>query len=153
MDPLPTPPAASATGTLPPPPADAPRGEAAPPPPPAPVDRDARNLAVVAHLSAFIGFTAIPAFVGPLVIWLLKRDDDPFVAEHAREALNFNLSMLLYFVALVALTIVTFGLGVVVLVPLLLVGAPAWLIATILGAVRAGDGERFSYPLSIPFVR
>lgn len=157
MDPLPTPPTAPAAGVLPPPPGDDQRGGTPPPPPPSAaadtVDRDSRNLAVVAHLSAFIGFTAVPAFVGPLAIWLLKKDDDAFVAEHAREALNFNLSVLLYLVALVALSVVTFGLGLVVLVPLLLVGAPAWLIATVVAAVRAGEGQRFSYPLTISFVR
>lgn len=123
------------------------------PPPVAAPDRDSRNLAVIAHLSSLIAFTSIPSFVGPLAVWLLQRDRDPFVEEHAREALNFNLSVLLYAIALIAFAVVTFGIGLLVLVPVALVGAPAWLIATGIAAAKAGNGERFRYPLSIRFLR
>lgn len=162
MDPLSTLPASS-TVPVPPPPGDdeAAAGGAASPgagplsdaPAAAPTDANARNLAVAAHLSALVAFAGIPSFVGPLVLWLLRRDDDPFVAEHARDAVNFNISALLYIVGLIALTIVTFGLGLVVLVPVLLVGLPAWLIVTIVAAVRASEGRSFRYPLTIQFIR
>lgn len=113
---------------------------------------DSRNLGVAAHLSAFVGLAGIPSFVGPLVVWLLHRDRDPFVAEQARQALNFNLSLLIYAGAAVALSVVTIGLGLIVTVPAAIVGAIAWLVLTVMAAMRAADGERYRYPLTLDLV-
>ena len=113
---------------------------------------DSRNLAVVAHLSALIGLAGVPSFIGPLVVWLLHRDRDPWVAEQAREALNFNLSLLVYAGAALALTILTVGLGLLVVVPTAIVAAAGWLVATVLAAVRAADGERYRYPLTLQLI-
>lgn len=114
---------------------------------------DTRTWALAAHLSAllslFIGFP----FVGPLVVYLVKRED-PFVRGHAAEALNFNLSVFLY---LVVLGIVTFvGIFFVVglfLLPLFLVGGILWLVFICLAAAKAGEGAAYRYPLTIRFVR
>ncbi|MBW3562793.1 MAG: DUF4870 domain-containing protein, partial [Actinobacteria bacterium] len=92
------------------------------------------------------------AFAGPLVVWLLRRDDDPFVAEHAREALNFNLNLLLWLTAAIVFVVATIGFGVLVVVPIGLVIGITWLILTILAAVKASNGERYRYPLTIRFV-
>lgn len=113
---------------------------------------DSRNLAVVAHLSALIGLAGVPSFIGPLVVWLLHRDRDPWVAEQARDALNFNLSLLVYAGAALALTILTVGLGLLVVVPTAIVAAAGWLVATVLAAVRAADGERYRYPLTLQLI-
>lgn len=114
---------------------------------------DSRNLAVAAHLSAFVGLAGIPSFIGPLVVWLLHRDRDPFVAEQSRQALNFNLSLLIYAGAAVALTVVTIGLGLIIAVPAVIAGAIAWLVLTVVAAMRASDGEQYRYPLTIDLVR
>ncbi|MDQ4129757.1 MAG: DUF4870 domain-containing protein, partial [Actinomycetota bacterium] len=50
---------------------------------------EVRNWALAAHLSAFAGAWVALAFLGPFWVWLVKRDDHPFIAAHAREALNF----------------------------------------------------------------
>lgn len=113
---------------------------------------DSRNLAVAAHLSAFVGLAGIPSFVGPLVVWLLHRERDPFVAEHARQALNFNLSVLIYAGAAVALSVITIGLGLIVTVPAAIAGAIAWLALTVVAAMRAAEGERYRYPLTLDLV-
>jgi uncharacterized Tic20 family protein len=113
---------------------------------------DARIYALAAHLSALLSvFVGLP-FVGPLVILLVKKDD-PFVRAHAAEALNFNLSVMLYAVGLVIvgllLLLVVVGLLVwLALIPLLL----AWLVLTCIAASKAGDGEMYRYPLTIRFV-
>ena len=90
----------------------------------------------MAHLSALAAFVGIPSFVGPLVIWLLQKDRNAFVAEAAREALNFNLSLLIYGIAAAILAIVTIGLALLVVVPLVLVAVVVWLVVTVLAAMR-----------------
>ena len=59
---------------------------------------ESRNWATFAHLSAFVMFLGIPSLIGPLVVWLAKKDD-PYVEAQAKEALNFNISMLIYAIA------------------------------------------------------
>jgi uncharacterized Tic20 family protein len=105
---------------------------------------------VSALLGGFLG--GFPAFVGPLVVWVTRRDTDPFAAEHGREALNFNLSVALYAIVLVILTVFTFGFGLVVSLPLGLALGAFWLVASVMAAVKAGNGEPFHYPVTIPFV-
>ena len=114
---------------------------------------DTRTWALAAHLSAllclFIGFP----FVGPLVVYLVKRDD-PFVRRHAAEALNFNLSVMLYAIALGIATIVglLFIVGLLLL-PLFLVLAIVWIVLLCLAAAKAGQGAEYRYPLTIRFVK
>jgi len=109
-------------------------------------DSEARTWAVVAHLSPLAAaFVGLP-FLGPLVVWLLKREAHPYVAEQAREALNFNLSMFIY--AMGAAISIIFAIGILLL-PALLV---AWFVLGIVGAVKAGNGEPYRYPLTIRMV-
>jgi uncharacterized Tic20 family protein len=114
---------------------------------------DTRTWALAAHLSAllslFIGFP----FVGPLVVYLAKRDD-PFVRRHAAEALNFNLSVFLYLVlgGIATLVLIFFIVGLFLL-PLFVVGFVLWLVCICLAAAKAGDGQEYRYPLTIRFVR
>jgi uncharacterized protein len=127
------------------------------PPRTATSDADARNLALLAHLSALVLVVGIPSFVGPLVVWLWKRGDHPFVAEHAREALNFHLSVTIYAVvggllAFVA-TLVTFGLGLFLVVPIAIAAGIAFLVLIVVAAVRASNGEGYRYPLTIRMIR
>lgn len=119
---------------------------------------EARSWAMAAHLTALLGALVggVAAFVGPLVIWLLKRDDDPFVAEHARESLNFQLFTLLVVLAsgIVAavVTALTIGLGLLVIVPLAIAAGVAWLVVTIIATMRASNGELYRYPVTIRFI-
>lgn len=139
-----------------------PPAQSAPPPrPDAAVglvsDSKARDLVLAAHLSALIGLVGIPSPLGPLVLWLAKRDAHPFVDAQGKEALNFNLSALLYTVAIFAFgfvfTLVTFGLGIVFFIPVVLAAMIAWVVLVVVAAVKASKGELFRYPLTIRFVR
>ncbi len=114
---------------------------------------DARSFALAAHLSALLSlFIGVP-FVGPLVIYLMKQND-PFVRAHAAEALNFNLSVMLYGVVLFVVGLILLIVVVGVLVWLLLIPlGVAWLVFVCLAAVKAGRGEPYRYPLTIRFVR
>ncbi len=95
----------------------------------------------------------IPAFVGPLVIWLVKRREDGFASAHALEALNFNLSVLIYVAGFVLFGIVTLGLGFILFPIALIGGIVAWFSLTIVGAVRASNGDPFRYPLTLRLVK
>ena len=132
-----------------------------------------RHWAAMAHLSALLlalltsWAAGVAGSVAALVVWLLKKDESPFVAEHAREALNFNLSMLIYAcgavaigIALVGATVLTLGIGLILTLPagILLVlacGAIAmvWLVCSVIATVKAWTGEPYRYPLSIRLVR
>ncbi|MGH3650161.1 MAG: DUF4870 domain-containing protein [Acidimicrobiia bacterium] len=112
---------------------------------------------VMAHVSALIQFVGIPSVVGPLVVWLIRRED-PVVEPHARAALNFQLSLLIYFVAgiviafLAALTIVGLVLTAVIL-GLLLVLLLLEIVFAILGTLAASRGELYQYPMSIDLIK
>ena len=114
-------------------------------PQPQVVSQDSRNFATVSHLSAFGVFLGVPPVVGPLLIWLLKKDD-PWVEYHAKEALNFNISFMIY--GLVA------ALAIILLVGLILLPAVAigWFVLTIRAAIRTSNGEYYRYPMTMRFV-
>ena len=128
-----------------------------------------RQWAALAHgaaLALALLTSWISGFAGmlaALAVYLLKKDDSPFIAEHAREAFNFNLSMFLYACAVVVAafvllgaTVLTLGIGIIVTLPaglvlLALIAAIAvmWLVCSIIAAVKAWSGESYRYPFSI----
>ena len=111
--------------------------------------QDSRNWAMGAHLGALAGaFLAGFAFIGPLIVWLIRREDDAFAAEHGREALNFNLTALIVLVAGGIIGVLTFGIGFIAL----LVYGVLWLVWTIQGAIAASNGRPYRYPMTIRFV-
>lgn len=114
---------------------------------PSGLSNEVRNWALAAHLSAFAGAWMALAFLGPLVVWLMKRHDHPFVATHAREALNFNLSVLLYAIVGFVLIFMLVGFLLLPLIGLM------WLVFTVVAAIRASNGEPYRYPFTIRFVR
>ncbi len=122
------------------------------------VTSQSRNWAMAAHLTAVAGalLGGLPAFVGPLVIWLVKRDEDPYVADHAKESLNFQIFTILAAVAggilFGVLTLVTFGLGLIVLIPLAVIIGAGWLALTIIAAVKAANGEVYRYPVNLRLI-
>jgi uncharacterized Tic20 family protein len=121
--------------------------------------RDERQWAMFAHLSALAGallsswFGGLAVFVGPLVIWLLKKDTMPFVDDQGKEALNFNITMAVIAFALLLVTLFTLGIGIIVTGPLFAVLGLFWLIVTIIAAVRANEGVRYRYPLSVRLIK
>ncbi|KAF1690381.1 DUF4870 domain-containing protein [Pseudoxanthomonas koreensis] len=129
----------------------------APPPPPeggAP-SAEERQWGLFGHLSSLAGlFTGgIGNIVGPLVIWLIKKDTMPFAADQAKEALNFNITLLIVGVILVLLTIFTLGIGALITAPLGVLLAIAWLVLTIIGAMKANDGVAYRYPFTLRLVK
>lgn len=103
--------------------------------------KDERNLAMFAHLSAFAGLIFPPGgnVIAPLIVWLTQREKSAFVADQSLEALNFNLTVFLAEIACALLFIV--GIGIVLSLALGVI----WLIGTILGALRASEGQRYRH--------
>ena len=119
--------------------------------PTAPADqesnRDARMWAMFAHLAGLAGFaTAGIAFIlGPLVIWLIKKDQYPFVDEQGKEALNFQITMFIYAIVAGLLWFVCIG---IVLLPL--VGL-ADIVFTVIAMLKVNDGYHYRYPHGLIF--
>lgn len=120
------------------------------------VSGDQQTWRVLAHASAFVQFLGIPSVVGPLIVWLLRRED-PVVEPHARAALNFQLSLLIYFVvggvvALIALvSIVGIALTLFIVLALFLLLFLELLFA-LLATLAASRGELYRYPFSLELV-
>ena len=120
---------------------------------PATLSSDERTWALIGHLSAFSAFvTGIGCILGPLIVWLIKRDTLPFASEQAKEALNFNITVALAFAALWGLTFITFGIGIVLTGPLMLVLCIAWIVLVIIAAIKANEGVAYRYPLTLRLV-
>jgi uncharacterized protein len=120
-----------------------------PPPPPAYVPTaDERSMAMLAHLAAFAGFFVplLGHIGGPLIVLLVRGDSSPFVSYHAREALNFNITVTLLAFVFGALCFVLIGFP---LLGLLMIG---WFVFTILAALRARDGYGYRYPFTLRFI-
>lgn len=121
---------------------------------------DEKQWAMFAHLSALLGGVLtsgwaanIGFFIGPLVIWLMKKDTMPFVADQAKEALNFAITVSLAFLALLILTVMTLGLGLVLSVPLMFVIGAAALVLIIIAAIKAHEGVAYRYPVALRLVK
>jgi hypothetical protein len=106
---------------------------------------DQRNWAIGAHLSAILAAFVALAFLGPLIIWLVKRESDAFVAHHAVEALNFQITWLGVLVVTFVIGIATLGIGFL----LFLIIGPLWLYLVIRGAMAASRGDGYRYPLTV----
>jgi uncharacterized protein len=108
---------------------------------------DQRTWAIAAHLSPFLAFLVGGLMLlGPLIIYLVFKDRGPFIRHHSAEALNFQLTMWIGLLISIPLMIVLIGFFTFGAILLLM------LICHILGAVAAGDGRDFRYPLTIHFV-
>ena len=104
--------------------------------------RDQCNLAMLAHLLGI--FTGL---FGALVVWLFKRDDSTFVAEHAKEALNFQITMTIAFFVCWMLAFVV--IGKLIIPVLMLIN----LVFCILAAVAASKGNGYRYPFALRLVK
>ncbi|HBE42963.1 MAG TPA: DUF4870 domain-containing protein [Bacteroidales bacterium] len=107
-----------------------------------------RNWAMLCHLSSFAGyFFPFGGIIGPLVCWLSKKDESRWVDENGKTSLNFQLSILLYMVLAIPLCFIIIGIFIIAFLSILEV------ICVIIASVKASKGERYRYPLSIPFIQ
>ena len=115
----------------------------------APKEKQERTWAIFCHLSALLLFIIPPLghILGPLIIWLIKKNEMPLVNEEGRAALNFQISWTIYFVVTMFLCLV--GIGFILLGPVIL----ANVILVIVASIKTSNGEKFRYPGTILFLR
>ena len=114
-----------------------------------------RQWAAGAHVAALLAamltslWAGVAGAIAALIVWMLVRDKSAFASEHAKEALNFNLSMFIYAAIAVLLVVFTLGIGLIVALPMWVVLALAWIVCTLLAAFKAYDGQPYRYPITI----
>jgi uncharacterized Tic20 family protein len=110
--------------------------------------QDERTWGMLAHVAAFAFFICpFGNVVGPLVVWLIKRDQSAFVADQGKEALNFNISV--WVAALVCFVLAFVLVGILLGVALFIF----WLAMTIVAAIKANEGVRYRYPFTLRLVK
>lgn len=110
---------------------------------------DARKWASLCHIIALVGLigNGVGFVVGPLVVWLIKRDNDPFIDEQGKEALNFQITMVTAALVSLLLSVVVIGYFLLIAVGVVMVVFP------IIAAVKASNGEHYRYPFTIRFLK
>ena len=113
------------------------------------VNKDARMWAMICHLSGLAGII-LPAsgnIVAPLIIWQIKKDNNPFIDEQGKEAVNFQISMSIYLIASIILSFICIG------VPLIIATIIVYFVFLLIAAVKANNGFHYRYPLTIRFIK
>ncbi|MBN8665551.1 MAG: DUF4870 domain-containing protein [Chitinophagales bacterium] len=101
--------------------------------------QDERNLSLIVHLVTFVS-----SFIAPLIIYLVKKDESRFIAAHAKESLNFQITVviigILMFISLIGILFLwALGLAAAILV--------------VVATIKASDGKPYRYPFSIRFIK
>jgi uncharacterized Tic20 family protein len=111
------------------------------------LNSEVRNWAMLAHLASLAKYTAVPLanILGPLVVWLIKKDEMPFVDDQGKEAINFQISVTVYGLVSGVLAFCTAGIGLIFVIAVLIYD----LVFTILAAVSAANGKAYRYPLTL----
>lgn len=115
------------------------------------LNNDARMWAMFCHLGGFAGLIPItPAFgsiIAPLIFWQIKKNEFAFVDEHGKEAVNFQISILLY--TIISIPLIFVCIGVIMLIAIGIIN----IVCLIIAAIKANNGEYYRYPFCIRFIK
>lgn len=113
------------------------------------VTKEERTWAMACHLSALALFVGVPFgnIIGPLIVWMIKKDEMPLVDDQGKESLNFQISTTLYAAVAAILVLVLIG------IPLLIGLAIFDLVMLIMAAIKANEGIAYRYPLTIRLLK
>jgi len=103
--------------------------------------QDAKNLAMLLHLLGIVGFFA------PLLIWIIQKDKYKFVDEHGKAAMNYHISLIIYYAAALLSVVMMIGF---LLVPALVI---LHIVLVIIATIKASNGELYQYPIAIKFLK
>lgn len=115
---------------------------------------DDRVLAVLAHLSPIIAAivsAGLLSFLGPLILWLVYKDRNALVRNAAATSFNFHITVWICWIVAWVFLFTVIGIPIAIL--LWVVPAIAQIVFSIIGAMRAWNGEIYSYPFQIPILR
>lgn len=115
---------------------------------PATPSKEERDWAMFCHLSTMAGFF-IPFFsiIGPLIVWLIKRDEMEYVNYHGKEVLNFQITIALAMFVSIILTVILIGVVMIFVVGVF------WFVMSIIGGIKASSGEYFEYPFTLRLIK
>ena len=105
---------------------------------------DERTLGILSHILAIVPGIGI---FGPLVIWLIKKDDSPFVSENAKESLNFQLTMIIAVIISCILIVVLIGIFLIWILGILN------LIFVIIATIKASENKIYRYPFNFRLIK
>lgn len=110
--------------------------------------KDERMWGLIAHLSSLVGYV-IPFgnLVGPLIVWQIKKDESAFIADQGKEALNFQITVMLAILVCVPLMFVCIG------IPMAMAVGVADLVFIIIAAIKANEGVAYRYPFTLRLVK
>lgn len=121
---------------------------------------DERHWAMLAHLSALLGYLitsgwagSAGGFLGPLIVWSLKKDTMPFVDQQGKEALNFSITICIAFAVLFAFGVMTLFIGFIIALPLMVAVALYALVFTIIASIKASEGVAYRYPITLRLIK
>jgi uncharacterized Tic20 family protein len=140
------PPASSASN----PSASNPASQSSAPPPPFPEPAwRKQGWPIACHAVGLVdfGFTAVPGLIASLVVWLIKKDEDPEVDFHGKEAINFQITLMVAWAVGALLTFCVIGIPILVALPFVKI------VLMIVAAVKAANGERWRYPWTFRVLR
>lgn len=110
------------------------------------IPKDDRLWASLCHISSFAGFVfPVGNIIAPFIIWLLKKEDSHFIDDQGKEVINFQITMTIFF--FISILLIFVAIGIPILIGLIFFE----IIITIIAAVRANDGEKYRYPISMRF--
>jgi uncharacterized Tic20 family protein len=112
-------------------------------------EKQARMWGMFCHLSALSGFIGIPfgSILGPLIIWLIKKNEYPFVDDQGKESLNFQISILIY--SIVAALLIFVFIGIFLIFAIMITN----IVLVIIASIKANNGEVYYYPYTIRFIK
>ena len=112
------------------------------------MEKEEKTWGMACHLIAFCGFIIpLGSIIGPLVVWLIKKDEMPFVDDQGKESLNFQITLLIAFIISGILTVVLIGFL------LMFVLAIYAIVMIIIAAMKANEGESYRYPYTFRFIK
>ena len=103
---------------------------------------DERTLAILAHI-----LTIVSSFIAPLVIYLIKKDESTFVAEHAKESLNFQITMFILIIISIALMLLFIGFLLIWLLSMVN------LLLVIIATIKANENRMYRYPINFRLIK
>ena len=109
---------------------------------------EVRNWAMACHLSAFLAFVVpfVGSVIGPLIVWTVKKEESEFIAYHGKEALNFQLTVIIALLVSGLLSLILIGFLLMAIV-----GITA-IILTLIASIKASEGEYYKYPFSLKLI-
>lgn len=110
--------------------------------PAVPPTSDEKTFAILAHI-----LTIVSSFIAPLVIYLLKKDESAFVSEHAKESLNFQITMFILFMISFVLMLVLIGFLLIWLLSIVN------LVLVIIATIKANENKMYRYPINFRLIK